>query len=209
MAVAERQQHLTMAVRDYLNAGGKLIHAGESALHQGLEGFSTAVGGLYYGLNGDEKADRVIQAQPNSPHSRLLRGLPDHGGRLPSVLPRWVHAYRQRRSWWRDRCRGAARRLYRRFDPPPSTKLDEAGVYQPTSEVLPAHEFPQFTSHGSVEYITQGVDPFAPVEGTRYAGAVHADASYMRLQRTIDLTAPPRRSCSSSCPSIPSRSTTT
>ena len=53
MAVAERQQHLTMAVRDYLNAGGKLVHAGESAQHQGLEGFSTAVGGLYYGLNGE------------------------------------------------------------------------------------------------------------------------------------------------------------
>jgi hypothetical protein len=66
MAVAERQQYLTMAVRDYLNAGGKLIHAGESAQHQGLEGFSTAVGGLYYGLNGDETADCVIQPQPNS-----------------------------------------------------------------------------------------------------------------------------------------------
>jgi hypothetical protein len=36
--------------------------------------------------------------------------------------------------------------------------------------------------------VTAGVDPFAPVEGTRYAGALHADASYMRLTKTVDLS---------------------
>ncbi len=30
-AVAERQQYLTLAVRDYLNEGGKLVHTGETA----------------------------------------------------------------------------------------------------------------------------------------------------------------------------------
>ena len=31
IGVAERQQYLTMAVRDYLNEGGKLLHTGETA----------------------------------------------------------------------------------------------------------------------------------------------------------------------------------
>ena len=38
--VAERQQYLTMAVRDYLNEGGKLVHAGETAQYPGLPGIS-------------------------------------------------------------------------------------------------------------------------------------------------------------------------
>ena len=188
MAVAERQQHLTMAVRDYLNAGGKLIHAGESAQHQGLEGFSTAVGGLYYGLNGDETADCVIQPQPNSLTAGFFEDcliMADDfrqyylGGftRTDNADPAGVIGVAEPL----DGFTGG-------FDPPPSTRLDEAGVYQPTSEVLPPEEFPQFTSQGAAEYTSQGVDPFAPVEGTRYAGAVHADASYMRLQKEIDLT---------------------
>ena len=35
---------------------------------------------------------------------------------------------------------------------------------------------------------TTGVDPYAPVEGTKYAGALHQDSSYMRLSKTVDLT---------------------
>ena len=30
--------------------------------------------------------------------------------------------------------------------------------------------------------------PFSPIEGTRYAAGVHADNSYMRLSKAIDLT---------------------
>jgi hypothetical protein len=54
--------------------------------------------------------------------------------------------------------------------------------------VLPVEEFPQFASAGAAEYVTEGVDPFAPIEGTRYAGALHQDGSYMRLATTVDLT---------------------
>ena len=52
------------AVRDYLNAGGKLVHAGETAQFEGLPGISTVVGGLYYGLNGDPSAECVISPRP-------------------------------------------------------------------------------------------------------------------------------------------------
>ena len=187
MAVAERQQHLTMAVRDYLNAGGKLIHAGESAQHQGLEGFSTAVGGLYYGLNGDETADCVIQPQPNSLTAGFFE---DCLIMADDFRQYYLGGFTRTDNADPAGVTGVADPLegYQGSFAAGDNPLDEAGVYQPTSEVLPADEFPQFTSHGSVEYVTQGSDPFAPVEGTRYAGALHQDASYMRLQKTIDLT---------------------
>ncbi len=56
--------------------------------------------------------------------------------------------------------------------------LDEAGSFQPTGEVLPPDEFPQFTSRSAAEYGVTG-SPFAPVEGQRYAGAPHSDSSYI------------------------------
>ncbi len=53
--------------------------------------------------------------------------------------------------------------------------------------MLPVASFPQFASKGAAEYPLGENSPFAPVEGQRYAGAVHADASYMRLTKTVDL----------------------
>ena len=52
LSVAEREQYLTMAVRDFLNEGGKLINAAETAQFSGFPGITDVVGGLYYGLNG-------------------------------------------------------------------------------------------------------------------------------------------------------------
>ena len=55
--------------------------------------------------------------------------------------------------------------------------LNQAGLFQPTSDVLPVGQFPQFASHGAVAYPEQTGNPFKPIEGERYAGAVHEDAS--------------------------------
>ena len=121
----------------------------------------------------------------------LLRGLPDHGRRLPAVLPRRVHPHRQRESGVRGRDRAPLDGLEGTFGGPVvegDNPLDEAGVFQPTSEVLPTGEFPQFASQGAAEYSTSGQNPYAPVEGTRYAGAPHQDSSYMRLSKTVDLS---------------------
>jgi bacillopeptidase F (M6 metalloprotease family) len=54
--------------------------------------------------------------------------------------------------------------------------------------VLPVSQYPQFASHGAAEYQAGGRNPFEPAEGERYAAAAHADASYMRLTKTVDLT---------------------
>jgi len=54
--------------------------------------------------------------------------------------------------------------------------------------VLPPDQFPQFaSSKGAAKFNFEG-SPFAPIEGTKFAGALHRDASYTRLTRTIDLS---------------------
>ena len=189
--VAERQQYLTMRVRDYLNDGGKLIHAGETAQYEGLFGISDIVGGLYYAANGDDTSECVDHVDGG-----LLRRLPDPGERLPPVLPGRVPAREPRRAGLRDRDRPPLEG-YEALLGGGTNPLNEAGVFTVTSDVLPVEEFPQFESWAAAAY-----DPWPPSEGSRFAGAAHADDSYMRLTRTFDLTGRPprrRRSCSSTC----------
>lgn len=186
IAVAERQQYLTMSVRDFLNEGGKLIHDGETTQYQGLPGISDFVGGLYYGLNGDPTAECRVDSVPGFFEDCLILaddfrqyylgafvrasiGNPESvGGIAPPI----------------DGYAGDLGGPVVEGDNP----LDEAGFFQPTSDVLPPAQFPQFTSQGAAEYQAGGSNPFSPVEGSRYAGAVHADNSYMRLTKTVDLT---------------------
>ena len=64
LAVAERQQYLTIAMRDYLNEGGKLAHAGETAAYYGLG--ASLFGGIYYGLDGHPEQECVVTVGPFS-----------------------------------------------------------------------------------------------------------------------------------------------
>ena len=186
IAVAERQQYLTMAVRDFLNEGGKLIHAGELAQYQGLPGISDFVGGLYYGLNGDPSAECRITSVPGFFEDCLI--LAD------DFRQYYLGAYVRASIGGPQGVLGIAEPLtgYEgTFGGPVAegdNPLDEAGFFQPTSDVLPVAQFPQFASHGAADYEAGGRNPFEPAEGEQYAGAVHADDSYMRLTKTVDLT---------------------
>ncbi len=191
-AVAERQQYLTLAVRDYLNEGGKLVHVGESTQHQGLEGISDdLVGGLYYGLNGDPTADCVISDRPTG----SLEGLFDDCLILADDFRQyWLGGYR--RTSFADAVGvEGVRHPFLGFagefggaGATPDNPLDEAGHFTVTSDVLPPSQFPQFRSRGTLSFTTDvGALPFEPVEGERYAGALHQDGSYMRLTRTATI----------------------
>ena len=185
IGVAERQQYLTMSVRDYLNEGGKLVHAGETAQYSGLPGISDVVGGLYYALNGDETAECVVSSPAGFFEDCLI--LADDfrqyylGAftRIDLADPDGVTGIAEPIAGFEGELGGPVVE----GDNP----LDEAGVFQPTSDVLPADEFPQFASHAAAEYPFEG-GPYSPVEGVRYAGAVHADNSYTQLTKTVDLT---------------------
>jgi hypothetical protein len=181
IGVAEREQYLTMAVRDFVNEGGKLVHMGEMAQDGGL--LDQIVGGTYYGLNGDPTAECVITTG--------VQGLFDDCLILANDFRQyWLGAYTRVSLGGPNQLTGIARPIegYEALlSGTPSNPLDEVGVFQPTSDVLPVEEFPQFASQGAALYDFTG-DPFTPVEGDNYAAAVHADQSYMRLTKTVDLT---------------------
>jgi hypothetical protein len=185
IGVAERQQYLTMAVRDFLNDGGKLVHAGESVQHQGLLGISDAVGGLYYGLDGDPSAECVVQTIAGFFEDCLIMA--------DDFRQYWLGGFARVDVPSPESVSGIGDPIegYEGDFGGPVTDgdnpLDEAGVFQPTSEVLPVEEFPQFASQAAADYLVAGSAPFAPVEGERYAGVLHEDASYTRLTRTVDL----------------------
>ena len=70
--------------------------------------------------------------------------------------------------------------------------LDNAGAFSLTSDVLPAEDYPQFAGQATSTYRGAAtVNPFGPVEGSRYAGARKAPVSYQRIGRTVDLTGIP------------------
>jgi hypothetical protein len=183
LAVAERQQFLTLAVRDYLNDGGKLLHTGETAQYFGLLGSS--IGGIYYGLDGAPEEDCVVTEDFFS--DCLLLG-DDFSQYYLGAFARTPFANPVGVAGTGNPLEGAAAN----FGGPAveDNPLDEAGAFTLTSDLLPPDEFPLFAGAGSSTYLgAGGVNPFGPFEGERYAKGVHADGSYMRLTRTIDLSA--------------------
>ncbi len=182
LAVAERQQFLTLAVRDYLNEGGKLVQAGESAQYQGVIGRS--LGGIFYGLNGAPDADCAVTSDFLTDCLLLSDDFAQY----------WLGA-RERVSFPRPTgVQGAGPRggTAANFggQAVADNPLNDAGAFSLTSDVLPPDRFPQFTAEAWGSYVGAAAgNPLGPVEGLRYASALHQDGSYQRLGRTIDLSA--------------------
>jgi hypothetical protein len=173
--VRRSQQDLTISVRDYLNEGGKLLHTGETAAYYGF--FGTALGGIFYGLDGAPDADCVVTTVDGFFEECLL--LADDfsqyylgvGGRLPRENPAEYTGT------------GPLSGVSGAFGGPAvaDNPLDEAGVLQPMGT-----EFPRFTGTPAAEYTGAG-GPFDPVEGDWMVAGPHVDDSYMRLTRTVNL----------------------
>jgi hypothetical protein len=182
LAVAEREQYLTMAVRDHLNEGGKLLHTGETAGYYG--GLAGTIGGIYYGLDGAPEEDCVVTQDY---YSDCLFLADDFQQYYLGAYARTTFSQPESIVGTGPPLEGVAAAFGGQAvaDNP----LDEAGAYILTSDVLPPEQFPLFAGTPSSTYLMEGgVNPYGPVEGTRYAAAVHQDGSYMRLARTIDLT---------------------
>jgi hypothetical protein len=176
VSVAEVQQYTTLAVRDYLNEGGKLFQSGEYVGYFGQIG--SDIGGAYYGLNGDPTAACVIT---ESFFDDCLIYSDDFAQYYQGAF---------RRSEVTDAPEVVG----------PPTPIGQArvaltpgaspnsGGFLVTSDVLPPAQFPQFTSVKAAEYAANGPLPFAPFSGEGYAAAAHADDAFMRLSTTVDLS---------------------
>jgi hypothetical protein len=179
IAVAERQQYLTLSVRDYLNEQGKLLHTGETAGYFGRLG--SAIGGIYYGLDGSPTSECVVTGDPFSDCLLLADDFYQY----------YLGAYSRSTASSPQEFRGVGdlSGTAAAFGGPAvaDNPLDEAGKFAVTSDVLPVDQFPQFASKAAGEYRPAG-GPFDPVEGSSYVAGVHANDAYMRLARTIDLT---------------------
>jgi hypothetical protein len=177
LSVAERQQYLTLAMRDYLNEGGKLAYAGETTGYYGLGG--DLFGGIYYGLDGAPEEDCVVTSDPFADCLLLADDFTQY----------WMGAYSRSDVGSEDGTSGTAPPLDGvtvEFGGPATADnpIDEAGSFVVTSDQLPVDEFPQFASEGVAEY----PDPFGAIEGDWAAAAGHVDNGYQRLGRTFDLT---------------------
>lgn len=177
-SVAERQQYLTLAVRDYLNEGGKLALAGETAAYYGQLG--GALGGIYYGLDGAPDQDCVVTADPYSDCLLLADDFTQY----------WLGAY-NRTPVGADGMTGTAAPLdgIEALFGGPATEdnpVDEAGAFTVTSDVLPVEQFPQFESWAVAQYQNPS-GPFIPIEGLWSMFAAHIDDGYQRLSRTFSV----------------------
>ncbi|MFC8291804.1 M14 family zinc carboxypeptidase [Streptomyces sp. NPDC057242] len=142
-----------LAVRSYLNEGGKLVNAGEKS------------GGL----------TRVGLAETNDFAQYYLGAYRRAGLKGPSAFA-GTGAFGGARA-----ALGAAA----------GNPLDDAGAYTVTSDTLRPKDFPQFASSASAGDYPGVRTPFEPAEGTTFAAVKHADDTWARLARTVDLTGVP------------------
>ncbi|WP_200823691.1 M14 family metallopeptidase [Nonomuraea solani] len=174
--VKRSQQDLTISVRDYLNEGGKLLYTGETAGYYGI--LDTIVGGIYYGIDGNPDGDCVVTTIQGLFDECLL--LADDftqyymgvGGRIPRANPSGFTGA------------GPLAGISGTFGGPATVDnpLNEAGVLLPMGT-----DFPRFTGTPAADYQLGTPGPFDPIEGQWYVAGAHADDSYMRLTRTINL----------------------
>ncbi len=180
LSVAERQQYLTLAVRDYLNGGGKLALTGETAGYHGQLG--TSLGGIYYGLDGAPDQDCVVTTDF---FSDCLLLADDFTQYYLGAFDRSTLSAAAQVEGTADPLTGVTAALAGTATNP----IDEVGEFTPTSAVLPAAQFPQFTSQVAGVYSGGGPGIREPFEGDWFVTGAHQDNSFMRLSRTIDLSA--------------------
>ncbi|WP_068926332.1 M14 family metallopeptidase [Planobispora rosea] len=180
--VRRSQQDLTIAVRDYLNEGGKVLHSGETAAYYGLLG--ATLGGVYYGLDGAPDADCVVTTFDGFFEECLLLA-DDFAQYYMGVYGRTSRSGPTGVTGTGTPLTGTSAT----FGGPAvaDNPLNEAGSLQVTGDVLPPDEFPQFRSSASAVY-EGATGPFDPAEGDWYVAGPHSDDSYMRLTRTVDLS---------------------
>ncbi|MEV1289151.1 M14 family zinc carboxypeptidase [Micromonospora sp. NPDC049679] len=168
-----------IAVRDYLNEGGKLLVGGKNAL------FAQAANGSYF-------------YNPLTPPECTT---PDASPCLP-ILNDFQQYYLGAHTYVSNGGTGADGEPYPLegnagafggFAGPLNAagsagNQDHTASFLTTSGFLPPDQFPQFASSAPVDWVRPGAAPFDPHAGGWYLFSGQSDVSYKRLTRTVDLS---------------------
>jgi hypothetical protein len=166
-----------LAVRSYLNEGGRLFYTGKYAGYENAFGYE-------------------FQPETNAPCNPNDQGQDGCVGLSDNFLQYYLGAY----VYNDDAGTTSNGKLYDvtgaadpftslswSFGGPSANNQDHSASFIATSGILPVADYPQFESSASAKYNRPG-GPFAPHTGTYYTYSQIADISYKRLTRTIDLT---------------------
>jgi hypothetical protein len=168
-----------LAVRDYLNEGGKLLMTGQN------NGFAQAANGVY-------------DYNPFAPPQCTT---PDRYPCLP-LFNDFQQYYLGAYTYVSDGGTGDDGNPYPvngtggAFDgfegtlngPDSADNQGHTASFLTTSSFLPPSQFPQFAGSAPIGWVRPGGAPYDPHTGTYYLNSQAADRSYKRLTRTIDLT---------------------
>ena len=167
-----------LAVRSYLNEGGKLLYTGKNAGRQYVEGFEYERDGKSH-CKFDPKLNDRCQVHSDDFLQYYLGSYvySDNGGTSPAGTPYPV-------SGVGDPFSG----LGWSFGGDGAGNQNHTAAHVVTSSILPTSTYPQFESWQAADWVRPGAAPFAPFAGSEYMWSNRADVSWKRLSRTIDMT---------------------
>ena len=169
---------IELAVRDYVNESGKLLHAGKYA------SFAQAANGGYW-------------YNPFAPPECRTPGQPPCLQVFNDFQQYWLGTYVNVDDGGTDE-NGEPFPLVGEAAPyegftgdlnaaGSAQNQDHTALLLTTSSFLPPEEFPQFASEAPLDWAIPG-GPFDPRTGAWYVYSQQADVTYKRLSRTVDLT---------------------
>jgi Zinc carboxypeptidase/Immune inhibitor A-like, MAM domain len=169
---------LELAMRDYVNEGGKLLHAGKFA------SFAQGANGAYWY---NPFATPECRTPGQYPCLQVFNDFQQY----------WLGTYVNVDDGGTDE-NGEPFPLVGEAEPyvgftgdlnadGSAQNQDHTALLLTTSSFLPPAEFPQFASEAPLDWDIPG-GPFDPHTGGWYVYSQQADASYKRLSRTVDLT---------------------
>jgi hypothetical protein len=178
-----------LAVRDYLNEGGRVLYTGKYAGHQ----YSPAHGTQLY----DPFENKQCSSDPAI--SARCRPLGGSGDSLNDVLEYWFGAGLLNDNAGLNPATGNLYNVVGTADPftglswgfngaDSAANQNHSASFIPISALLPASDYPQFASVPAAKYDRPG-GPFDPHTGSYYMYSQISDVSYKRLTRTITVPA--------------------
>jgi hypothetical protein len=168
-----------LAVRDYVNEGGKLLVSGK------YNRFAEGADGVYY-------------YNPFAPPECTTYGAYPCLPLFNDFLQYWLGAFTYVSDGGTDTegepydlagTAGSFDGFTGDLNAPGSAEnQDHTASFFTTSSFLPPEEFPQFASSAPVDWARPGGSPYDPRTGDWYVYSQQDDISYKRLTRTVDLT---------------------